>query len=315
MEKNYAVLTDSTSDLSPKLRERFGIDDYFRGVISIPGCPDAEGDLEEHEDSYFDDFYQKLKANPKGYKTAAIGVGSVKERMRAWLDKGMDILAVTISSALSAVYKVTVEAAKELLAEEPYKERKILVLDSHRYSLGVGSLAVRAAEHRKEGLSIEENFALLEKERECLHQMGPIDDLYYVASKGRISNAKAFFGTVFGIKPMGDFSPEGMVQPLGKVSGIEKSYRVIVEYMKKTIRDPGSQIVFISQTLRRAQAEKAAELIRQEIQPREVIVSNIYPNTGINCGPGLFAAFYYGTPITDLSYEKGVFEDIVKNRL
>ena len=65
MEKNYAVLTDSTSDLSPKLRERFGIDDYFRGVISIPGCPDAEGDLEEHEDSYFDDFYQKLKA--KGF--------------------------------------------------------------------------------------------------------------------------------------------------------------------------------------------------------------------------------------------------------
>ena len=61
--------------------------------------------------------------------------------------------------------------------------------------------------------------------------------------------------------------------------------------------------------------DHAAEMIRKEIKPREVIVTNIYPSSGINCGPGLFAAFYYGTKITDLSYEKGVFESIVKNKL
>ncbi len=313
MEKTYAILTDSTSDLSPELRARFGIDDYFRGVISTPESEEIIAELDERDDAYFDDFYRKLKANPKGYKTAALGGETVKERMKAWLDKGLDLLVITVSGSMSAVYKVIVEAAREVLPD--YPGRKVLVLDSRRYSLGVGTLAVRAAEHREEGLSIDENFALLEKERNCLHQMGPIDDLYYVASKGRISNAKAFFGTIFGIKPMGDFSPEGMVQPLGKVSGIEKSYKVIVEYMKKTIKHPEKQVVFISQTLRRKEAEKAAELIRREIKPREVIVANIYPNTGINCGPGLFAAFYYGTEITDLSYEKGVFDNIVKNIL
>ena len=202
------------------------------------------------------------------------------------------------------------EAAKELSVD--YPERQIRVLDSRRYSLGTGLLALRAAEHRKEGLSLEDNFRRLEEERECLHQMGPIDDLYYVASKGRISNAKAFFGTIFGIKPMGDFSNEGMVQPLGKVNGIEKSYKVMVEYLKRTIKDPGSQTILMSQTLRRKEAEKAAELIRKEIKPREVIVSNIYPNTGINCGPGLFVAFYFGSKITDLRAEKAIFDEIVK---
>lgn len=313
MEKTYAILTDATSDLSPELRERFGIDDYFRAVISTPECEEQVSDLEAHDDAFFDDFYLKLKANPKGYKTAALGCGNPKEQIRSWLEKGLDVLIVTISSTLSATYKMLVEYAKELLAEFP--GRKVMILDSRRYSLGVGSLAIRAGMHREEGLSIEENFSLLEEERECLHQMGPIDDLYYVASKGRISNAKAFFGTVFGIKPMGDFGPEGMVQVLGKVNGIEKSYRVLIEYMKKTIKKPGEQVVFISQTLRRKQAEKAAEMIRKEIKPREVIVTNIYPSSGINCGPGLFAAFYYGTKITDLSYEKGVFESIVKNKL
>ncbi len=310
MKTNYAVLTDSTSDLSPELRERFGIDDYLRGVISTPEQENVECDLEARDDAYFDNFYKKLKANPKGYKTAALGLGPTKMRLRSWLEKGLDVLVVVISSALSGVYKIVMEASKELLKDFP--ERKILVLDSRRYSLGVGILAIKAAEHRKEGLSIEENYRLLEEERDCLHQMGPIDDLYYVASKGRISNAKAFFGTIFGIKPMGDFSSEGMVQPLGKVNGIEKTYKVIIEYMKKTIKNPENQIILMSQTLRRKEAEKAAELIRKEIRPREVIVSNIYPNTGINCGPGLYVAFYYGTKIVDLEYEKKVFEDIVK---
>lgn len=310
MTRKYAVLTDSTSDLSHEMRARFEIDDYLRGVVSTPECENMEGDLEEHDDAFFDDFYKKLKKNPKGYKTAALGVGATRDRLKMWLDKGLDILLVVISSSLSGVYKVAVEVANELKKE--YPDQKIMILDSKRYSLGVGSLAVRAAEHRKAGLSIEENYNKLLEERDCLHQMGPIDDLYFVASKGRISNAKAFFGTIFGIKPLGDFSPEGMVLPLGKVNGIEKTFPVIIKYMKKTIKNPQDQIIFISQTLRRKEAERTAELIRQEIKPKEVIVSNIYPNTGINCGPGLFSAFYYGTKITDLSYEKEVLQDILK---
>ena len=310
MKQSYAILTDSTSDLSPELRLRFKIDDYLRGVISTPEEENVEANLEEKDDAYFDDFYKKLKANPSGYKTAALGAGSTKERMKMWLDKGLDILLVTISSALSAVFKIASEVASELMNE--YPERKILIVDSRRYSLGVGSLAILASQYRDEGLDIEENYHRLLEERECLHQMGPIDDLYYVASKGRISNAKAFFGTIFGIKPMGDFSAEGMVSPLGKVNGIEKSYKVIIEYMKKTIKNPENQIILVSQTLRREQALKTAELIRKEIKPREVIVSNIYPNTGINCGPGLFVAFYYGSKITDLKNEKNIFDEIVK---
>lgn len=310
MDFGYAILTDSTSDLSPELRKRFKIDDYLRGVISTPEQENMEGNLEEEDDAFFDDFYKKLKANPNGYKTAAIGLEKTKERMRLWIEKGLDILVVTISSALSAVYKIANQAAKELMEE--YPSRKILVLDSRRYSLGVGSIAIVASKHRDEGLSIEENYKLLEQERECLHQMGPIDDLNWVASKGRISNAKAFFGNIFGIKPLGDFSSEGMVTPLGKVNGIDKTYKVVIEYIKKTIKNPKEQVILVSQTLRRKQAEIVADMIRKEIGPREVIVSNIYPSTGINCGPGLYVAFYFGGKITDLSYEKEVLNGIIK---
>ena len=311
MEKNYIILTDSTSDLSPELRSRFEIDDYLEGLISTPEEENLNATLEAEDDAYFDDFYRKLKANPKGYKTAAIGFGNSRDKIKKWLEAGKDILIVLISGGMSASYKICSQISKELLVD--YPERKILILDSRRYSLGVGMLAIKASMYRKEGLTIEENFKKLEDEKECLHQMGPIDDLYYVASKGRISNAKAFFGTVFGIKPMGDFSPVGMVQPLGKVNGIEKTYKATIEYMKKTIKNPHDQIIFVSQALRRKEAIKLGEMIKAEFKPKDVIITNIYPSSGINCGPGLFVAFYFGTRITDLSYEKSVFNEISKN--
>ena len=82
MNKNYAILTDSTSDLSETLRSRFEIDDYLRGIISTPNVDSVEADLDDKDDAFFDDFYKKLKANPKGYKTAAISFGGTKERLK-----------------------------------------------------------------------------------------------------------------------------------------------------------------------------------------------------------------------------------------
>ncbi len=307
--KNYAILTDSSSDLNADLLARFEIDDYIRGVMSTPDGENIECSLDAMPDEYFDTFYKKLKSNPKAYKTAACGLGKSKEIMKKYLDKGLDILLVCVSTALSGIYKIVMQARSELLEE--YKDRKIFILDSRRYSLGIGMLAIRAAEHRKEGLSIEENYKLLEEERDTLHHIGPVDDLFYVASKGRISNAKAFFGTVFGIKPLGDFGPEGMVTVLGKVNGVDKACRAMIEYMKKTIKNPKDQIIFCPQASRRKEATKLKEMIIKEFNPKEVIVTNIYPNTAINSGPGLFLALYFGTKITDLKYERETLNSII----
>lgn len=58
MEKNYIILTDSTSDLSPELRSRFEIDDYLEGLISTPEEENLNATLEAEDDAYFDDFYK-----------------------------------------------------------------------------------------------------------------------------------------------------------------------------------------------------------------------------------------------------------------
>jgi DegV family protein with EDD domain len=308
MTNNYAIVADGSCDLSKELQDRFGIDGTVSGYLSTPDAGDMGAGL-DLSDAELDAFYKSLKANPGGYKTAALGVEAAASFFEAFLKEGRDILALCISSKLSAPYNVMTHAAKQLL--EKYPQRKIAVVDSRKYSLGFGLLVIKAAELRAAGLSLTENAEKLETIKKTVHQMGSVDDLFWVASKGRISHAKAFFGTIAGIKAMGDFDSDGMVTPLAKVSGYKKANQATIEYIKKTIKDANEQIILVAHSARREQAKTLAELIKEQIKPKELIICNIYPMNGINIGPGLCAAYYLGTEITDLSFEKEIINEVI----
>jgi len=312
MKTNYAVIADISCDLSPEIRTRFGIDGYIRGNMSTPQLEDQEGRL-DMTDAELDAFYVSLKSNKKGYKTSPLSADKMAEYYCTFLKEGKDILALSLIGKLSATYNLMLKAKD--MALEQYPERKIIVVDTTRYSMGVGILTIKAAQLRGAGLSIEENAARLEELKKTVHQMGPIDDLFWVASKGRISHAKAVFGSIFGIKPLGDFGSDGMVEVLGKVSGYSKAYKATVAYIEKTIKNPKDEIIFVAHSGRRKQAQELAKLIEEKIKIKEVIVTNIHPFSGINAGPGLIVAYYFGTEITDLSFEKQVMGDILAKKL
>ena len=305
---NYAIFADMGCDLPPALRERFGVDGYLKSYMSTPDASETEGRL-DLSDAELDAFYASLKANKSKYKTAAPGAEEIAAYFESFLQQGKDVLAISISSKLSATYNLMICAQK--IVCEKYPGRKVFVIDSRRYSSALGLLTIKGCELREQGYSIEQNAEMLEKIKKTIHQMGPIDDLFWVASKGRISHAKALFGSVAGIKPMGDFDADGMATVLTKVSGYEKAYKATVEYVKKTIKSANKQIVFVAHSARRNQAETLAAKIREEVKPKEVIVCNMYPVSGINAGPGLLAAYYFGTEISDLKREKEIICEIV----
>ena len=309
MSNDYAVIADITCDLSPELRQRFGVDGYLKSFMTTPAGKEVEGSLDVTA-ADIDSFYVSLKANSKGYKTAAPSVDATADYFETFLSQGRDVLALSISSKLSATYNVMENAAATL--REKYPDHKIYIVDSMKYSLALGLLTIKACQLRAEGKSIEENAEMLETAKRTVHQMGPIDDLFWVASKGRVSHATAFFGSVAGIKPMGDFDSDGMVTALTKVSGYQKAYAATVAYIGKTIRSAGDQIIIVGHSARRVQAEVLASKIGDAIRPKEVIVSDIYPMSGVNAGPGIVAAYYFGTEITDLKYETETMNEIVK---
>jgi DegV family protein with EDD domain len=312
MKYSYAILTDVTCDLSEGLRARFEVDGYLKMYMSTPSSDDVEVSLDLSE-AELDAFYSSLKANKGGYKTSPCSVDEIVSYFETFLQQGKDVLAISISSKLSVMHNLMLNAQK--IASEKYPDRKIIVLDSRKYSTGLGLLTIKACELRAEGCTIEQNAEKLEKINKTIHQMAQLDDLFWFASKGRISYVKAFFGTLAGIKTMGEFDSDGRPMPFGKMSGYKKAQKVIIEYIKKTILSANEQIIFVAHSARKDQADILASNIKEIFKPKEVIMCNVYPINGINVGPGLFGAYYYGTEITDLKHEQEIFNEIISEKL
>ena len=316
---SFVILSDSACDLTKELRERFNIE-YVMGHMTLPDGTERRTTLEwdfTTPEQFYKDVKAKKNFNPETkqslYTTAPASIDEFKEEYKKYLEAGNDLLVITISTGLSATYNFAAKAAEQL--KEEYPNRKIIVIDSLRYSTGLGLLVVRAAQKRAEGLSLEETAKWVEENKSKCHQMGFLDDLSFVAMKGRISKPKAFMGQMIGIKPLAEFSYEGLPSVLGKTKGDANFYEACIAYIEKTIIDPKDQIIFIAQTAREKQALELKKRIEEKFAPKEVIVNTVHPQNGINIGPGLCAAYYFGKEISkDLSVEREYVTEIISKK-
>ena len=164
----------------------------------------------------------------------------------------------------------------------------------------------KAKKKMSEKLGIDEN-------KNKIHQCGWLDDLSFVAKKGRLTHSKAFFGKLAGVKPIGEFDYNGLTTVIGKVKGAKKAYSVLLNYLENTIENPSEQTIFIAQTNRYTQAVKYKEMIEERFKPKEVVIVDVFPFCGVNVGPGLMAAYYVGKPISKgLDQEKELIQKLIE---
>lgn len=309
---NFAIIPDTSCDLIKPLRERFGIDDYISGLVYFPDGHAEKSDLDwERYDPKW--FYESMKDKKANYKTALCPAGDIIEVFERQLEQGKDILCITLSSALSGTFQ-TCEMVKNMLAEK-YPERKIICIDSMRYSTAISLLVIEAAIKRGEGVSLEETAAYIEENKHKVHQIGPMDDLFFLCKTGRISNFKAFFGTLVGINPMADFNRQGLAQVVGKFKGKKAAFNAVIEYMKETVENPTEQIMFVAHSNRLAAAEVLRDMLIKEFSPKEVIINDVGMSCGVSVGPGLCAAFYWGKEISEnMETELAIMQKIVEKQ-
>ena len=213
---------------------------------------------------------------------------------------------------LSCVYQNCVTLSKSL--KDKYPERKILCVDSLRYSTALALLLVLASKKREQGASIEETAEYVEQIKHCIHQMGPMDDLFFLVRAGRISGVKAFFGTIVGINPMADFNHKGLSEVIVKFKGKKAALNATIKYIEKTIVNPSEQIIFIAHSLRPQVAQLLKQMIVEKFSPKEVIINHVGMSCGCSIGPGLCAAFYVGNPISeDCKVEKEIMSKIASS--
>lgn len=106
------------------------------------------------------EFYERMKQGELP-SSMANNPAVIREKFEQILEKGMDILHIAFSSALSGSYNNVYVTAQELCEE--YPDRKIIVLDSLNVSLAETILIIKANLFLEEGKTLEENAALLEE--------------------------------------------------------------------------------------------------------------------------------------------------------
>ena len=303
---DYVILTDSSTDLTKDLRERFGIDDYLPGNITFPDGHTEDSTL-DWESISPQDFYTSMSKDSM-YTTGVKNIEIQEAFFEKYLKQGKDILNISLSHALSNTFDNCRKAASNL--QEKYPDRKIIIVDSLRYSGGDGLLCSLAGDMKKEGKSIEEVAQWLEDNKHRCHQTGTVDDLKFLAKMGRCSNVSAFMGSLINIKPMAEFNRDGMNQIITKVTGYKKLFAAMIEYMKATI-EPNPKRIFVSHSFRKAQWLQLQELIREEFHPEEIIPTTVNMANGSSIGPGMVVAFYMGKEISEgLVEETKILEEI-----
>ena len=249
----------------------------------------------------FKDFYKKISPKGTEVKTSQVNVGEFIEYFTPFLEKGLDILHVSLSSGLSGAYNSALIAKKEL--EEKFPERKIYVLDSLAASSGGGLLMDKLADLRDEGKTIDELYNWAEENKLYLHHWFFSTDLSFYIRGGRISKTAGLVGTLLKICPVLNVSSLGKLTPILKVRTKEKAITEVFKKMVENAKDGENyaERCFISHSDCYEDAKALADLIENHFKhlKGKVKINYIGPTIGSHTGPGTVALFFWGKKRTN----------------
>ena len=88
---------------------------------------------------------------------------------------------------------------------------------------------------------------------------------------------------------------EGHLINVDKVRGRRQSLQAMVEKMCQTCIDPENQMIFISHGDCLEDAQALADMVRERMQVKDIVIHYIGPVIGAHSGPGTVALFFLGT--------------------
>ena len=225
MAEKVLITSDSTTDLSPELREKYGIE-LMRLVVNLNDVDHLDGVDITPEDIYAN--YEKNRSLPK---TAAPNLTDCAEFFRKYVEQGYSIVHFTISSEMSSTYQNSVIAAEEF--------ESVYVVDSRNLSTGGGLLVIRAAELAARGMRAGLIAEECRRLAPCVDASFVIDSLEFLHKGGRCSTVALLGANLMNFKPC-IIVKDGAMTVGKKYRG--KFDQVLLKYIADRVGD-GSDIV------------------------------------------------------------------------
>ena len=252
------------------------------------------------ESMSFEEFYARM-AKGADTRTSQVNISEYVAYFTQFLEKGLDIVHVCLSSGISGTINSARNAA--LIVQERFPERKVYIVDSLGASSGYGLLMDTAATKRDEGLSAEELAAWLEENRLKLHHWFFSTDLSSYVRGGRISRAAAVFGGLLEICPLLIMDNLGRLIPRNKIRTKKKVISEIVTRMEQHAQDGlgYSGKCYISNSACYDDAREVANLVEARFSKLngKVEINNVGTTIGAHTGPGTVALFFWGDERVD----------------
>ncbi|OUQ83184.1 DegV family protein [Flavonifractor sp. An10] len=223
--EKIALLTDSTADLTPAMREG-------KPIYVVPlkiRCDD--GEFSDGVDIFAQDVYDRLHRGELPRTSLPEGgvVSDTLDQIRA--DGYEKVIAVMLSGGLSGTCNlVRVQA-------EQRDDLDIAVFDSRSGSLGIGIIVLQLWEEIQAGAGWDK--LIHERVPHLVDNTFPffsVDTLEYLRRGGRIGRITALAGTMLSIKPIITFSEDGQLQSIAKVRGRKQVQDKIVELLRSKFR-------------------------------------------------------------------------------
>lgn len=291
------IFVDSTGDLDSNLRKEYKID-YIPMGISFEDKgerKDLIASLDWDQGYSPKALYDVVRSGAK-ISTSQISRKAVLDKFKAALDKGNDVLYIGCSSGLSKSIDIANIVADELKAE--YPDRKIVCVDSLISGYAQGDMAIRARAMDKDGKSLDEIQAWLEANKLKFNQWATTENLTYLKRAGRVSATSAFFGNIFGIRPILISDKTGHNFAIKKEKGKLKALNAIVDEAIASAEDIENQVVYVAHADDEEDAKYVADLLTKKAKPKAIHFGIIGPIVGGSTGPGTVAIYVFGKEVT-----------------
>ena len=273
--KEYAVVTDSASDIPKEFVEKYNIN-----VIPIY-IHYNDKEFKDGIDIDSNKIYSLQKKEKVIFTSSSPSPQDFVQVYKKLLREYKNIFSIHISSKLSAVIK-SAKIARGLLKAE----KKIKIFDSLSGAMGTGFMALTAAKAIAKKYPYEKILRMLNFLKDNIKLYGTIDTLKYLRRSGRVPAAASLISRILKIKPL-----LGIKDGLVEMFGISITrYGSIMEITRRVIRDFKKErwvIVSIIHTLSLKESKRIMRKIQSSLKCVDTMITECTPVIGAHTGPGL----------------------------
>ena len=271
------IVTDSSADLPSELAQELGIT-----VVSLY-VRFGEEVYRERVDISEDEFYQKLlegTVHPVTIQPSPQDFADVYQKLSQEAD---GIVSIHISGKLSGTCNSAL-MAKEMIE----KGCPIEVVDSEAVTMGMGFLAIVAAQMAKAGESLDKVVEEVKQTIPNIRVLGLLDTLEYLLLGGRIGKAKALLGSILNVKPMITLK-DGEVLPAGQARTRTKGIQRLFDFVKDASNIQDLAILYSTTP---DEAQTLVERVDPIFTKERIKLARLGTTLGVHGGPGFLAVAF-----------------------